>query len=361
MKFLYLLLLVLFSYHSYSQVIADPSIDQVSFTNVSGIAINDTLPLGYVAQLNVPISNSDIVNSLPEGSCKIKIGLGTKMVLEPGFDLSLVNTSDYFTWTADFIGGQVQITGELRTALPANFSGIAKFNVQGSVLEYSTITTNFLVSNHNTQVILSDADPSNNTSFRQYKIIPPVTTPVNFAGIAVTNNNCSIHVSFVAENEINVSHYDIEYSKDGNAFSKAGSLEAKRLVNYAYQFPITATVAAQVMYIRIKSTDQNGSYKYSPVKTVNALCNTKPAFILYPNPVIHNGYVTVKVSTGMAEGKYKASLYDAAGRLVSVKDILFDNLQQFVYPLGNIASGQYALQLSSEDNAVREMFIIQKQ
>ncbi len=361
MKFVYLLLFTFCFSKTYCQVIADPSINQLSFTNVSGNAIDDTLPLGYVAQLNVPIQNQSTSNALPAGSCKIKIGLGSKMILDPNFDLGLVNTSQYFSWSSELNSGQVQITGNLIADLPANFLETAKFNVQGSVLDYSTITTNFLITNHNTSVILSDDNPANNSTFRPYKIIAPAPIPVNFTSLFALQKDCKVDVSFGTENEINVNHYDIEISKDGVHYDKAGLVKAANLINYKFQFPITASISTRLLYLRIKSVDNDGSFKYSSAKTLNAECKGKISLSIYPNPVTSNtDYIIVNASGSLLNGKYRAALYDVTGRLISAKEFSFINQQQFTYPLGTIASGEYLLKVINTAIGKASTFKLQK-
>ncbi|HOZ79386.1 MAG TPA: T9SS type A sorting domain-containing protein [Ferruginibacter sp.] len=351
MRNTFLIALLFLSFNSTAQLIADPAVEQVSFTDLAGNSIVDTMPLGYIAQLNVPIRNLAAGNGLPAGSCKIKIGLGTKMILAPGFDLSAVNSSQFFQWTSAFVGGQVQLTGELVAPLPANYSAIAKFNVLGDVLEYSTITTNFLVSNHNTQVILSDEDPSNNTSFRQYKIIPPIPIPVNISEFAAVNTNCSLNISFTAENEINVSHFDIETSKDGRSFTQAATLTASNRLRYTQELSISPALSASVLYIRIKSVDRDGTFKYSNTKTVNALCNRRQStHVIYPNPVHQQDHITIKVLQGNFTGRYTVLLYDMKGGLQSTNQFLFNGEQQFDYPVGKLAAGQYIIKLVNDQN-----------
>lgn len=352
MRRIFIAALFLVSFKSYSQLMADPALGQVSFTNIAGAAIDDTMPLGYVAQLNVPIKNLHPTNGLPAGSCKIKIGLGTKMILGPGFNIGSVPSSQYLSWTAAVIGGQVQLTGELIAPLPANYSVTEKFNVQGSVLNYSTITANFLTTNHNTQVILSDEDPTNNNSFRLYKIIPTNPIPVNFKNVSAANRNCNIFVAFTAENEINVANFEIETSKDGLQYNKAATLNANHRINYSYQLPITAQTESPILYLRIKSIDKNGSFKYSAIKTVNALCNNNASYLLYPNPANNTNQVTIKVSNRVLNGKYLARLYDVKGSLVSTREFTFSGQQQFNYPLRNIASGKYVLKLINSENEI---------
>jgi Secretion system C-terminal sorting domain len=360
MKHILLSLLMLLCIKSYSQVIANPTIGQISFTSISGISIDDTLAKDYVARLNVPIENLNAASVLPAGTCKIKIGLGSKLIVQPGFNLTIVSTSQYFQWTSELNSGQVQITGDLIADLPANYSDVAKFNIQGSVLGYSTTTANFLITNHNSTVILSDEDPSNNSSFRYYKVIEPIVTPVNFTSLLAVNNNCNISVSFGTENEVNVSHYDIETSKDGSSFTKTGSLTAANLRTYQFLFPITASIASGNLYIRIKSVDRDGLYKYSITKTVNAICSKGLSFSIYPNPVRNTNLVTVKVSGGVLNGKYQATLYDAAGKFISGRTMMLNSLQQFEYPLANIAAGRYLLKLVSDNNEAPVVLKIQK-
>lgn len=361
MKRIFIVLLLCISLKSQSQLIADPALEQITFTDLSGNNILDTMPLGYVAQLNVPIKNLDAGNGLPAGSCKIKIGLGTKLILAPSFDLSTVISSEYFQWTSSYTGGQVQITGELIAALPANYAVVAKFNVQGSVLEYSTITTNFLVTNHNTAVILSDQDPANNTSFRQYKIIPPFPIPVNISDLSAVNDNCTLTIAFNADNEVNVKRYVIEIAKDGSAFSESASLPAANRLRYRHNLAITPAIASPKLHIRIKAIDWDGTSKYSETKVINTLCHgNNTVYTVYPNPVYGQNYVTIKNTGSTLNGVYSAQLYDAKGTLTAAKQFVFSNQQQFDFPLNNIASGRYILKLKS-DTGYPIILSIQKQ
>lgn len=361
MRNFFLAVLLCFCIKSKGQLIADPALSQVSFTDLAGNAIDDTMPLGYIAQLNIPIKNLDAGNGLPAGTCKIKIGLGTKLILAPMFDLTTVNSSEYFQWTAAFVGGQVQLTGELVAPLPANYAEVAKFNVQGSVLEYSTITTNFLVTNHNTQVILSDEDPANNTSFRQYKIVSQDPIPVNISNLSAVNNNCSLLISFTAENEINVDRYEIETSKDGLSYTAAATIIATNNLRYTNQLDITSLLTSTTLYIRIRSIDRNGSFRYSNTKTTNSICNSgNTAYLVYPNPVVNETYITVKKSTGIFNGYYRIELFDSKGSLVKNTRHYFNNQSQYEYPVNNLSSGQYILKMINNE-ASPVILKIQKQ
>lgn len=342
-----------------AQLIADPGIEQVSFSDLSGNAIDDTMPIGYIAQLNIPIRNYHPATGIPAGSCKIKIGLGSKIIVDPSFDVALASTSDYFNWTSDFTGGQVQITGELRVPLPAGYSGMAKFNVVGNILEYSTITTNFLITNHNSPVILSDEDPGNNSSFRRYKIVETTPIPVNFSSVEVIKKECNAEVTFKTENEVNVKQYNIEVSTNRNNFYLSGSMAASGLPIYQYQ---TGLTGSEQMFIRIKSIDHNGDYKYSHIVTLNGTCSKKLSLTVYPNPIITGGQLTIKATGGLLDGQYLVLMHDMTGRKLAAKQFTLASQAQFVFDAGKqIAAGQYILTVINEkDNTVAGSFTIHK-
>jgi hypothetical protein len=355
-------LLLLLSVNGYGQVVfADPALNQIRVTSTGGGTILDesTLIQDEVVQLNTPFLNLNNINALPAGSCKIKIGLGSRMVLDPAFDLNNTNTSAYFSWTATNQGGQVQLTGDLIAPLPANYSAIGIFGVKGSVLGSSTVTINFLVTNHNSPAILSDENPNNNTTFLPYTVISPV--PVDFTGISVKKQGCNIQVNFSAENEVNVSHYEIEASKDGVRYNKMGQTAATNRINYSYLFPLTDAIKAPLIRVRVKSVDKDGKVQYTEIKTVKGTCDGNLAISLYPNPLPkQQTAVTIRADEGIFNGLHSVSLTDITGKLLSNKTINLNNVRQFIVETGYLAAGQYLLKIQGNDGAEPVVLRFQK-
>jgi hypothetical protein len=351
MKRFFTLAILLVSLTSQAQLIADPALEQITFTDLAGNEIVDTFPLGNVVKLNIPIKNLHPDNGLPGGTCKIKVGLGSKLILAPGFDLSTVISSQYFEWTAANVGGQIQLTGELKNNLPANYVATAIFDVQGSVLEFSTVTANFLVSNHNAPVVLSDNDPSNNNSFRLYKIIPPITTPVDFRNLFASVSNCEMQVKFLTENELNVARYEIEVSNNATDFIIVKNLVARSLNVYEANFAMLANLRADNVFVRVKSIDIDGTFKYSETKRINNTCaNRNVAFSLYPNPVYYSqsSIVHIKANT-LLNGNYTMQLIDATGRQVHQKILAANNSATISTAMPVLAKGMYWLKLVDSD------------
>ncbi len=361
MKKISFLWCLMLSLGGYSQVIADPALDQVEVSTISNTTLDPiTLPLNGLILLRIPILNLNTSNGLPAGSCKIKIGLGSKLVLDPEFNLTTTSTSAYFDWTAEMAGGQVQLTGDLKAALPPGFSLTCAFRVKGSVVGNSTVTSNFLVTNHNTAINLSDENPANNTSFLAYTVVP-ATIPVTFTRIAARSEACNIKVDFSAEAEINVDHYEIEAGKDGIHYIKMGQVPANQRINYNYSFYLTDTIKAPLLFVRIKSVDRDGRFQYSDIRSVKSSCDTRMTLSLFPNPVQQNGaFVTIRAEDGIFNGRVILSLTDMAGKLIHKKTFTLLNAGQFNYETGHLAAGQYLVKLQVNDNPTPFVLKFQK-
>jgi hypothetical protein len=344
MKYWLLIGLLFFSWKVQCQVIADPAFEQVAVADNTGGAINEqALPLGGIFTLQLPIRNLSTTVALPNGSCKIKIGLGSRLVLDPDFNLGNTNTSDFFNWTAETQGGQVQVTGDLKTNLPPNYNVVFLLRVKGQILGSSTITTNFLITNHNTAINLSDEDPANNISFLPYTVVQPV--PVDFTDIQARQQGCDVLVQFSAENEINVARYEIEVGKSGQPLASVGQLPANRSIRYQYMLPLTAALQAPLLYVRVKSVDWDGKVQYTPTVTVKGLCNAATGKLqLYPNPLPQQQTrLTVKPLSGLLNGPVQITLLDATGRLLRQQAVTLANAPQWVYPTDWLPAGQYML------------------
>ncbi len=350
-----LFVLALFSQSFGQAVFADPAVNEMRTASVtSSLTINPGLiPVNEVISLKVPVINYNITNNLPSGTCKIKIGLGSKIELDPNFDLSTVNTNNYFSWTAIVSGGQVQITGDLIAPLPANYLDTVTFNIKGTIIGNSTITTNFLVTNHNTTTILSDENGNNNNTFLPYAISQSVVVPVTFTRLAVLKEACNININFDAENEINVNRYEIEISKDGIYFEKNGELTAANNIKYKFAFGITESMKSPQLFIRIKCVDKDGKFQYSEIRKVSGSCDEKheAAVIVFPNPAAYETrQFFIRKAEGFFNGNYNISLMDVTGKLISKKRININNVKQFNYETGSISAGQYIINIFNQND-----------
>jgi Secretion system C-terminal sorting domain len=363
MKKLFFLLFVALPFFGFSQSItADPALDPMRITTLtSGTILTTQLPINGIIKLKVPILNKNITNALPAGTCKVKVGLGSKLIVDPAFNLNTVNTSNFFTWTAVSSGGQVQIIGDLTNELPANFNDTAYFDVKGIILGNSTITTNFLVTNHNTNITLSDENGANNIASIAYTIVTSAL-PVTFTNIFTEKKDCSLKVYFDIENEINVSRYELEISKDFNNFEKISTVQASNFKRYTFQtFGIPEVYQANVLLVRVKSIDIDGTFQYSEIKKVSGICDSKSALSLYPNPVPkNNSVVYIQKDNGLFNGTYQVSMLDMSGKIIKTTEIRLVNISRFNYDVSDVSAGQYLLKIFSSNSKTIEILKVVK-
>lgn len=332
---------------------ADPKLGTISFTDMAGYQLDE----GYIqpnelVKIKIPVLNNSHGQALPAGSCKIKIGFGSKLVLDPSFDLNTAAMNSYFKWTSAMNSGQLQVTGELIAPLPANVTDVdVALKVKGTVVGKSTITANFLITNHNTAAVLSDEDGTNNSSFLQYTVTNR-QAPVSVTSITdIVKEGCAMTVSFSTDREINLVRYDVEVSKDGTAFEKVASLNAAGNLSYNTSIELPVALQVEKLVVRIKAVERNGRLIYSTAKNTSGLCKALPLKLsVYPNPASGVDKVVIATAQGTFSGKYKVKLLDMSGKTVLAKELTLSGVQSFPLELVTVAGGKYLVQLTTVDN-----------
>ncbi|MEO6327347.1 MAG: T9SS type A sorting domain-containing protein [Ginsengibacter sp.] len=153
-------------------VMADPKLGKIELTDLTGYVLDPANLLeDQLIRLKIPVESASHGKPIPAGSCKIKIGFGSKLMLDSQFNLNSAGIGSYFKWTSAINSGQLQVTGELINPLPADLKSVSiDLRVKGTTEGNSTITANFLITNHRTSIILSDEDGANNATSLSYKV-----------------------------------------------------------------------------------------------------------------------------------------------------------------------------------------------
>jgi hypothetical protein len=345
-----LLLIVVFAFNSNAQVVfADPAVGSMSFNNLNNEPQDPfAIPLSGIVILKVPIQNNNLTNSIPPGTTKVKINLGSKLVIDPSFNVGSANTNQYFTWTASVVSGNVQIEGNLIGTIPNNFSDTAIFRLKGAVLGPANITTNFLITNHNSgSFVLSDQSGNNNAASIAYEVVQIL--PVTFTNLTTLRSLCNIKVDFKTENEVNVDRFEIEVSNDGISYKNEGTLLAQNAGHYKFIFD-ASNISAKNLFVRIKSVDIDGKYQYSTVSKVSGNCTeSENNILLFPNPAPTNiSYFILRNEAGSFNGTYFISISDISGRILIKKKMILVNQTQFRFEHLSLPAGSYIVQLISE-------------
>ena len=371
MKQFFLICLLLVTLQSFAQVVpvsADPALGGASVRNAS---TNSSLNANQLVQaqtikFRLPVFNLSTTDPIPPGTCIIQIGLGTNMILDPSFTAPL---SAYFTWTSLPPNPPTQlqtlVIGTLVNALPPSFAGNADFLVQGSVLGSSSFTSNFSISNDNPDFTLSDNNPSNNSSSLSYTIATAASTlPVSFTRVSAAKKGCDITVNWAIENQLDLKNYEVEISKNGIQFAKIAEAAAGNLSQYSATFTINDQIAAPSIFIRIKSVDLDGKFKYSKIVSVSGLCQDKESWqpFLFPNPVVsYTNSLTISTKQGLFNGSFKLTLVDNSGRVCQVDEVQLSNATSFPFKFkALLPAGKYMIQVKNNDGSQARILPFEK-
>ena len=149
-------------------------------------------------------------------------------------------------------------------------------------------------------------------------------------------------ISWGTVSESNTAQFYLEHSTDGIHFTTAGTLAAAGNSNTALQYSLLHSGAVNGLnYYRIKQTDRDGRFTYSPiVKILNRKGNGK--IVIAPNPASNE--VTIYFDKPMAAGNLR--LYNSSGQMISLQRIA-EGSQQQKLDVSKLPAGIYQLQVQT--------------
>ncbi len=162
----------------------------------------------------------------------------------------------------------------------------------------------------------------------------------NLVGKTVVLNWQSVH-------EQNVSHFAIERSVDGNSFETIGNVNANNNNSNNYNYTDALPSAGKNRY-RLKITDNDGSFVYSNIETVNLKNNT--SWQVTPVPAYNN--ITVRTNGGFN----KISIVDVTGKVVLTKTIT-SNTENI--NITSLPKGLYFVQISNANEVQTQKIVKQ--
>lgn len=128
-----------------------------------------------------------------------------------------------------------------------------------------------------------------------------------------------IQLSWSSYSEINIEHFDIERSTDGNNFRQIGrvnTLSGQLNSNANYNY-LDITAQRGVNYYRLAIVDNNGNYTYSKTIMVNVDIKGISVMVVYPNPF--STRVQIRVNADKAE-KVAINIINSNGVLMSTQN-----------------------------------------
>ena len=182
--------------------------------------------------------------------------------------------------------------------------------------------------------------------------------PLRFDVIKVYQKNNGNQVDWSSLTEVNVSHYEIERSTDGQRFSTVSQKPAignnSDKASYGW---LDMSVPGGVVYYRIKAVDLDGKLNYSSIVRTNKYTESQD-LLLFPNPV-KDKVVSFELSN-IEKGNYDILVIDRNGS--QVQNTSFNHYggsisHTFSLPAG-ISSGIYNLRISGNGKNFMKTFIV---
>ena len=165
---------------------------------------------------------------------------------------------------------------------------------------------------------------------------------ITFNG-ALQNNTALL--KWTTENEMNLSHFVVERSIDGNNYKSIGQVSAsgnsRSRSNYSLIDHEVSNLQSDVVYYRLMIVDKDNIYRYSKVITIS-LYDRNSIVSVSPNPVSHSAQIRINAKkTGTAEWK----LVDNAGRTIQQSQIKVQTgiPISFQVNMESLANGTYYL------------------
>lgn len=296
--------------------IADPAVGQMFFTTLADANTSaNTLLFTQDYKLKVPVYNLNQFTAIPSSAINFRINLGTRIRLDAAYDLATAPLSQYFSFTSSIVADSQIITGVQIAEIPADFDGIAVFQVEGTLSCTSRISSQIVITNSSAS--LTDEDLGNNLATLQYTL--PVTisaTAVNVTCNGAANGNITVvtspGVTYVIRNASNAivtaplapGTYTVEATATGDA-PLSNSCVTTTSVTITEPVVLTTTVIGTTAAIC------NGGN--TGTITVSSTGGTAPYGYVIAGPTVNTTGATSGVFTGLTAGNYTITTTDANG------------------------------------------------
>ena len=180
----------------------------------------------------------------------------------------------------------------------------------------------------------------------------PWALAVKFKAFSGTETSTGIILKWETEEEVSAKEFILERSDNGQTWSVLGNIPAKGVAaSYSY---IDYQAPSEILFYRIKTTDQNSQYHYSAVIIVK-----KKILIdvfVTPNPVIDEMQIILPKAP---LGKITTTLLNSAGQPM-LRTIITSAQNRFRLNLRTMRSGTYLLIISHNGEAIGKQMIVVK-
>ena len=325
----------------------DISSTGLELRNAAGTAIVQSLPADGIGNIRMPINN---IGTDPTG-CSYPTGSVTAVL--SFYPTSSVNNIVRYNGPASFVSGKFTFTWDASELILVGVNNQPMpgglLNSQSVLVPVAGVKVGTAPFGMQLQTVASSDDVSNN--YKEVIVTVVAATggvlPVKLESFEGFGEKCNAQLKWSTSNEVNLGKFEVEISKDGTSFERAGTLNPSSSNAGNYQF--NTTQSSGKSYYRLKIIDRDGSFAYSKVITISTNCSDKVVKI-FPNPVKVDQLLSVNISG--YDASVKGDLYSSTGQFV--KTYVLKNGANNL-SVENLAQGFYTLRVS-ENGSITETF-----
>jgi hypothetical protein len=195
----------------------------------------------------------------------------------------------------------------------SDFSKLLLLKRTDATADWALVGTAVATTGTNTAPVLSRTDLTGFSDFTAG--LNPAPLPVELTQFTAQAQGPAALLRWRTASEKNSQAFEVERSLNGKTFERIGTVAAAGSSNAPRSYELLDAhlpADAAVLYYRLKQLDADGTFSYSPVRTVAFPHSATQPLTLFPNPA-HGGAATL---TGAQPGAV-VTVYDALGRPVA--------------------------------------------
>lgn len=177
--------------------------------------------------------------------------------------------------------------------------------------------------------------------------------------VNLNHQQTKVNLTWTTDEELNVSHFVIERSTDGQHFSKHVTVFANVNTGIKNEYIFSDSLnslTSVVIYYRLRTVNKNGSFQLSKIRFIrlNKKTENTITILTYPNPVTNELKVTIPANWQNKKVNYE--LFRVNGQ--SVKNIENVNSSQIEnINVSDLQPGMYFVRVSCEGQIAQQKLI----
>lgn len=187
---------------------------------------------------------------------------------------------------------------------------------------------------------------------------PDILLPLDLLDFNAAIVEGGVKLKWITSEEVNVSHFEILRSGDGNNFSQVSKVNAKGGSGKTNYELIDAVNFSGKAFYRLNMVDLDGRAKLSQIVMIRLNGKNQPVIVIAPNPV--QSLMKVKMSD-FAAGAYNIELRNSIGQLQYAKAVQLNGNEhtETIERTKAMSKGLYIITIyNKSDNSRNSMRVI---